>query len=205
MSRGAGMKSSLGFYSAAQESNLQNLLHILTLSQDPHVDSKWITTSSLFAFNFNKPVWGFPRQNAEQSFHHNFLARQTFTAVLMLVSLKLFLSNCNKIRAPSCFHMIDERLKGLLRLKAHLAPHRGPISCPCAGSKTATMQMRGSLQRMPIMLDSWGQHNWGKKAITFNRAILFSQKTWCQYRSWRWGEKQEIDRNNGDTEKIFKR
>lgn len=32
-------------------------------------------------------------------------------------------SNCNRISAPSCRHMIDERLKGLLRLKAHLA-HR---------------------------------------------------------------------------------
>lgn len=77
--------------------------------------------------------------------------RQTFTAVLMLVSSKLFPSNCNRIRALNCFHMIDERLKGLLRLKAHLAPYWGPISCPCAGSRAATMQMRRSLQWMPIM------------------------------------------------------
>lgn len=88
---------------------------------------------------------------AKPSFHHNFLAWQTFTAVLMLVNSKLFPSNCNRIRALSCFHMIDERLKGLLRLKAHLAPCWGPISCPCTGSRAATMQMRRSLQWMTII------------------------------------------------------
>lgn len=73
-------------------------------------------------------------------------------------------SNCNRIRAPSCFLMIDERLKGLLRLKAHLAPCWGPISCPCAGSRAATMQMRRSRQWMTIMqngcekvLETWQQ------------------------------------------------
>lgn len=48
----------------------------------------------------------------------------------------------------SCFRMIDERFKGLVRFKSHLAPRRGPISRPRAGGRAATMQMsrsRGSL------------------------------------------------------------
>lgn len=114
------------------------------------------SSNCLFAFNFSKPVWGLRVKSPSQT---QLLSQLSCTAnfhqALKLVSSKLFPSNCNRIGAPSCFHMIDERLKGLLRLKAHLAPCWGPISCPCAGSRAATMQMRRSLQWMTIMWNGW--------------------------------------------------
>lgn len=107
------------------------------------------TSNCLFVFNFSIAVEDFlvklqsqPQLPSQLSCMANFHSSSC--------QFKLFPSNRNRIRAPSCFHMIDERLKGLLRLKAHLAPCWGPISCPCASSRTATMQMRRSLQRMTI-------------------------------------------------------
>lgn len=95
-----------------------------------------------------------------------------------------FSSNCIKISGPGCLHMVDERLKGLSRLKAHLPSCWGPIPRPCAGGAGLPPCRWEDRCRLTIISNGRGW-NLGdvaaeKQVILFNRTTFFSRENQCR-------------------------
>lgn len=117
-----------------------------------------------YIINNNKSFW----------FWSNYWARKTCFGRKKKGSW-LFPSDCIKISGPGCLHMIDERLKGLWRLKAHLPSCWGPIPRPCAGGAGLPPRRWEDRCRLTIISNSWG---WNfRDTAAEKQVILFNQTT----------------------------